>query len=85
MAYRYPSYQILTTHLWDLRAHAESKLRYLTRAQQHLSAFESEAHPHKRAELRRDIVKGLHEIAAITETMRAVARDALAAAQQLPT
>jgi hypothetical protein len=78
-------HRVLDAHLWDLRAHAESKLRSLSRVQQLLAEHERAARPTERALKRARILEQLAAIVTMTETLHSVAEDALDAANRLPT
>jgi hypothetical protein len=78
-------HRVLDAHLWDLRAHAESKLRSLSRVQQLLAEHERAARPTERAVKRAKILEQLTAIIMMTETLHSVAQDALEAADRLPT
>ena len=78
------AYRMVSTHLWDLRAHAESKLRCLATAQQQLTTLEGSSARRGRAELRRALIEELRKIVAMTATLQAVAEEALSAAKKLP-
>lgn len=74
----------LEAHLWDLRAHAEAKLRQLARVQQLLTEHGSATNPADRAKKRIEIIDGLSEIVAISAALRATAEEARDAAKALP-
>jgi hypothetical protein len=74
---------MLATCLWDLRAHAESKLRRLTRVQQQLDDLETAGDPEIRRSITARIAGELEEIVAITEKLRSVAIDAREEAKKL--
>jgi len=78
------AYRILATRLWDLRAHAESKLRCLADAQQQLATLEDSSARRGRADRRRALIAALRKIVAMTATLQAVAEEALSAAKNLP-
>jgi hypothetical protein len=77
-------YALLSAYLWDLRANAESKLRCLTRLQQELARLEHATHPEHRAAARLKIMADLNDILTISQTLRSVSEEALAAAVKLP-
>jgi hypothetical protein len=77
-------HRVLDAHLWDLRAHAESKLRSLSRVQQALAEHERAIKPADRARKRAKILEHLSAIVSMTEALHAVAQDALKAAKRLP-
>jgi hypothetical protein len=79
-----PAYSLLEAHLWDLRAHAEAKLRCLTRLQPQLSALQSTSKPEERAVVRRQVMDDLRDIVSISQTLQTVANDALKAAADIP-
>jgi hypothetical protein len=74
---------VLTTCLWDLHAHAESKLRRLTRVQQQLDDLDAASDPDERGVILRKILAELEEIVNITEKSRSVAIDARNEARKL--
>lgn len=78
------SYNVLTAMLWDLRAHAESKLRRLTRVQQNLTSLQTSTVDADRAALKRSIENDLRDIFTITDTLRSAADAAVQAASLLP-
>ena len=69
--------KVLSTHLWDLRAQAEAKLRCLTRLQQQLTDYDAARSVTDRAEKHRHILKDLRDIVTISETLLDLARIAL--------
>ena len=74
---------LLAVHLWDLRAQAEAKLRRVTRVQQLLTEYERGANPTDRARTRQAIIKDVSDIAALSDSVRAVAEAAVTAAMAL--
>jgi hypothetical protein len=75
--------ELLSVHLWDLRAQAESKIRCLTRVQQMLAERRQSADPADRAAKRDTILQDLADIISITKSLRSVAQAALAEAKRL--
>ena len=74
---------VLSAHLWDLRAHAEAKLRCLTRLQQLLAEFERSTNVAERAEKREQILKDLTDIVTISRALHSVSDQALDEARRL--
>jgi hypothetical protein len=73
----------LSAHLWDLRAHAEAKLRCLTRLQQLLANYEKSSDVADRARKHKEIMKDVADLALIGESLRSVAKEAVKTARTL--
>ena len=73
----------LSAHLWDLRAHAEAKLRCLTRLQQLVARYERTSDAAIRAKTCRQIKTDMNDLVEIALSLRSVSRLALAAAKNL--
>ena len=82
-AYQMADTDLLVTHLWDLRAQAEAKLRCLTRVQQLLAEYGRCVDLTDRARKRDEIINDVNDIAAGTSALRAAAEEAVAAAKAL--
>lgn len=76
--------KLLAAHLWDLRAQAESKLRCLTRLQQHLVEYEAIDNDAERRKRREHILTDLNDIVTISKSLHDVAGMALQEAMALP-
>jgi DNA-binding winged helix-turn-helix (wHTH) protein len=74
---------LLSTHLWDLRAQAEAKLRCLTRLQQLFAEYERSTNPADRARKRAKILEDLTDIVTISKALRSISDDALEEARRL--
>jgi hypothetical protein len=74
---------VLSAHLWDLRAQAEAKLRCLTRLQQLLAEHMRCTTAEDREEKREKILQDLTDIVTISKSLRSVAEQAFAAAEAL--
>ena len=74
---------LLSAHLWDLRAQAESKLRCLTRLQQLVAEYDLCADHAERRTKHQQIIKDLTDIVTISKALRLAADEAFAAAQSL--
>jgi hypothetical protein len=73
----------LSAHLWDLRAHAEAKLRCLTRLQQLVAKHDQLADKADRARKHKDIMADLADLVSISQALRAVSEEALRIARDL--
>jgi len=82
MLHAMKSTDVLDAYLWDLRAHAESKLRCLTRVQQMVNDY-GRKNADARGDLRTKILADLTDVVTITMTMSTISRQALDAARAL--
>lgn len=80
---RKPATETLSTHLWDLRAQAEAKLRCLTRLQQSLDEYKARRSEVGRDEKRQHILTDLNDIVTISKSLHDLARMALDEAMRL--
>ena len=75
--------ELLEAQLWDLRSHAEAKLRCLTKVQELMAGYQHGRDSPERTGKVAAVVRALREIVTISVQIQNTAADALATARQL--